>query len=331
MPCSRLRRNPKKVSIMNNVSAMPVQAGFVFIGIFVGLVFAGLLGKYLRTRRPDTPQPLLDSLISRLSVWWVMTIVLLLAFWFGNIGAVLLFLMISFTSLREFMTRVYRNRSAHNAVAACFYILLPLQYYFVLTDWYSMFTVLVPVYAFLILPVIVCLSGENSGFFERTAKIQWGAMITVFCLSHVPALINLPIAGFEDKNILLILFMIAVVQGSDVFQYLFGKLLGTRPIMPHILPDKTLAGTLGGIAAATAFAAALFWLTPFTPVQAAAIGLMLAVCGFFGDVVMSIIKQNFGIKDWGRMIRGHGGMLDRVDSICFAAPIFFHIVRYYWA
>lgn len=316
---------------MNAVhNPLPIQAGFVFFGFFVILTFATLFGQWLLKRQNNVPNATISNLNARIFSWWVMLIVLLFAFWFDQIGATLLFFLISFASLREFMTLIYRRRSDHNAIAACFYILLPLQYYFVLTNWYGMFAVFIPVYAFLVLPIISGLSGDTVGLFERTAKIQWGAMITIFCLSHVPAIMTLDIPNFANKNILLLIFMITVVQSSDVLQYVFGQLFGKRKIMPALSPNKTVAGTVGGIATATVLATGLYWLTPFTPFQAAVIGLITCMMGFFGGLVMSGIKRSYGVKNWGKMINGHGGMLDRVDSICFAAPVFFHLVRYYW-
>lgn len=315
---------------MNSMSMLPVQAGFVFMGIFAGLLVASLIGQFLSRRYEHQPHPTINELNARISSWWVMTIVLLFAFWFGHIGATLLFLAISFAALREFMTLAYRRRSDHNVIAACFYILLPLQYYFVLINWYGMFGALIPVYAFLILPIIASLSGDTSNFIERAAKIQWGAMISIFCLSHVPALMILPIAGFEDRHILLLIFMIAVVQINDVFQYLFSHLLKGKPIFADLLPHKTLRGSIVALVGSTLLAACLYRITPFSAVQAALIGAILSLLGMSGNIVMAAIKRSFGIQTWSRLIRGHGGMLDRVDSICFAAPVFFHIVNYYW-
>lgn len=308
---------------------LPIQAGFVFLGIFAVLILATLIGNLLRKYRPNSTT--VEDFGSRVSTWWVMMVILLLAFGFGDIGATFLFFLISFAALREFMTLIYRRRSDHNAIAACFYILLPLQYYFVLTNWYGMFAALIPVYAFLILPIIAAFSGDTNGLFERTAKIQWGAMVTIFCLSHVPALMTLEVINFQDQNILLLIFMILVVQVNDVLQYILGKLFrSSRPIMPALSPDKTIVGTIGGISCASLLAASLYWLTPFTPLQAALIGFIISLMGFFGSMVMTGIKHSYGVQNWGRMMYRHGGMLDRVDSICFAAPVFFHLVRYYW-
>jgi phosphatidate cytidylyltransferase len=155
-------------------------------------------------------------------------------------------------------------------------------------------------------------------------------MICVYCLSHVPALLTLDIPGFEGRGVLLVVFLVLTVQSSDVFQYLWGKLFGRHKVAPAISPSKTLEGLVGGVLTATAVGAALWWITPFSPLQAGLVALVINVLGFFGGFVLSAIKRDRGVKDWGSMIEGHGGMLDRVDSISFSAPIFFHIVRYWW-
>jgi phosphatidate cytidylyltransferase len=155
-------------------------------------------------------------------------------------------------------------------------------------------------------------------------------MICVYCLSHVPALLTLQIAGYEGRNALLVVFLVLTVQSSDVFQYVWGKLLGKHKVSPAISPSKTVEGLVGGVLTSTAVGAALWWITPFSPLEAGLIALVINMMGFFGGFVLSAIKRDRGVKDWGAMIEGHGGMLDRVDSISFSAPIFFHIVRYWW-
>ena len=309
--------------------SQPPQVATIFIGVFAVLLLASIIGEFLK-RRHGAANDTVSNLNSRIYAWWLMSLVLLFAFWLGRIGTTVLFFLISFAALREFMSLVYNRRSDYSSMVMCFYLLLPVQYYFVLDQWYGMFSIFIPVYGFLLLPIIASLAGDTGHFLERTAKIQWAVMISIFCLSHVPALMNLQIAGFEGHNILLLVFLVAVVQASDVLQYIWGKLLGRRKIMPALSPSKTVAGTVGGIASATLLAASLYWITPFSPFQAAFIGLIICIMGFLGGLVMSAIKRDRGVKDWGNLIQGHGGMLDRVDSICFAAPIFFHLVRYFW-
>ena len=309
---------------------MVPQAGWIFAGVFMVLVVASAIGQWLK-RKHGADNATITNLNARIYAWWIMTLVLLAAFVFGRAGTTILFFLISFAALREFMTLVYRRRSDYYSMAACFYVLLPVQYYFVFDQWYGMFSVFIPIYGFLLLPIIASMSGNTENFLERTAKTQWMAMICIFCLSHVPALLFLNLDGFANQNnILLLIFMIGVVQASDVLQYVWGKLVGGPKIMPALSPSKTVSGTVGGIVSATLLAALMAPITPFTAWQAAGIGLVVCLMGFFGGLVMSAIKRDHGVKDWGNMIQGHGGMLDRVDSICFAAPVFFHIVRYFW-
>jgi len=179
--------------------------------------------------------------------------------------------------------------------------------------------------------MVAALRGDVPNFMQRTATLQWGLMICVFCISHMPALLTLRIPDYEERNAFLLVFLILIVQSSDVLQYVWGKLFGRTKIAPQVSPSKTVEGFLGGVACATVLGAALWWITPFTPLQAAAISLAIALMGFLGGLVMSAIKRDRGVKDWGAMIEGHGGMLDRLDSVCFSAPIFFHIVRYWWS
>ena len=308
---------------------LPFSLWWLFLAILAILITASSIGSILALKY-GSQNPTISNLNARINAWWVMTLVLVLAFVTGHIGSTFLFFLVSFAALRECLSLVYSRRGDYAVLVACFYVVLPVQYYFVLTDWYGMFSIFIPVYGFLLLPIIASLGGDTDHFLARTAKIQWAVMISIFCLSHVPALMNLKIAGFEGQNILLLVFLVAVVQASDVLQYVWGKLLGKRKIMPALSPSKTVAGTVGGIASATLLAAALYPMTPFSPFQAALIGLIICIMGFLGGLVMSAIKRDRGVKDWGNLIHGHGGMLDRVDSVCFAAPVFFHVVRYFW-
>jgi len=156
-------------------------------------------------------------------------------------------------------------------------------------------------------------------------------MVTVYCLSHAPALLMLPLPGAPDRNALLLFYLLLVVQMSDVMQYVFGKLFGKTKIAPLVSPSKTVEGFIGGGIAATLIGAAMWWITPFTPLQSAAMAAVIVMMGFLGGLTLSAVKRSLGAKDWGVMIEGHGGVLDRTDSICFAAPMFFHIVRFFYS
>ena len=303
----------------------------LFAGVFSVLVIATVIGRILKSRLgPDADRRTVDNLNARVNTWWIMVALIAFSIASGDTGVIILFALISFQCLREFISLTYTRRADYRALLWTFFFFLPLQYYLIAIEWYGLFSILIPVYAFLLLPISASLGKDTTRFLERSAKLQWALMICVYCLSHVPALLTLEIPGYANGNTGLVLFLIVVVQSSDVFQYVWGKLLGKHKLAPEVSPSKTWEGLVGGIATASALGAALWWLTPFTPLQAGAVALCINILGFFGGLVLSAIKRDRGVKDWGSLIEGHGGMLDRVDSISFAAPVFFHILRYWW-
>ena len=303
----------------------------LFGGLIITLIIASSIGYGLKFKVGfSTPHAVIDNLNARINAWWVMILIIFAAA-LGFYGVIGLFFVISFMALREFLSLLYIRRGDHLALAACFYVILPIQYILVAIDWFSMFTIFIPVYGFLFLPILSALLGDTAHFLDRSTKVQWALMISVFCISHIPAILTLDIEGFEDKKLLLMIFLILVVQSSDVLQYVWGKLFGKHKIAPKLSPSKTIEGFVGGGVSASVLGGLLYWLTPFNPVQAVLMSLLICLMGFLGGLVMSAMKRSMGVKDWGNMISGHGGMLDRMDSLCFAAPIFFHVVRYYWA
>ena len=288
---------------------------------------------YLLQRRlsPDGSNAVIENLNDRIRAWWVMVILMGLALIGGRTGATLLFAVCSFAALREFVTLTDTRRADHWALAAAFFVVLPVQYYLIWIGWYGLYSIFIPVYAFLLMPIVAALRGDTDHYLTRIAEVQWALMICVFCVSHVPALLSLEIPGFEGRNVLLIAFLVIVVQSSDVLQYVWGKLLGRTKIAPKLSPSKTVEGFAGGALSATLVGVGLSWMTPFTPLQAALLSLVIVLMGFFGGLVMSAIKRDRGVKDWGQLIAGHGGFIDRLDSVVFSAPIFFHLVRYWWS
>ncbi|HRG56076.1 MAG TPA: phosphatidate cytidylyltransferase, partial [Lacunisphaera sp.] len=239
-----------------------------------------------------------------------------------------LFGFMSFFALREFITLTPTRPGDHRTLFWAFFIITPLQYYLVAMEWYGLFSILIPVYAFILVPTRSALAGDSEHFLERTAKIQWALMVCVYCVSHVPALLTLKVKGYEGQNAKLLLFFVLVMQISDVLQYVWGKTFGRHAIVPTISPNKTVEGFWGGVLSATAIGTALWWATPFKWWEAGLFSFLLTLMGFFGGLVMSAIKRDRGVKDYGTMIEGHGGVMDRIDSLCFAAPVFFHLVRY---
>lgn len=294
------------------------------------LAVASLVSLILRLRAGSQPNPVLDNLSARIRAWWIMIILLGAAVLAGRHAVTLLFAFVSFAALREFITLTPTHRADHLAIFLSFFVVLPMQYWLVWIDWYGFFAVLIPVYAFLVLPTAAVVFGDPQQFLARTAETQWGLMISVYCISHVPALLTLDIPGYRGRNTLLVAFLLIVVQSSDVLQYVWGKLLGRHKVAPNVSPSKTVEGLVGGAACATALGACLWRMTPFCAWQAASMALVATLMGFLGGLVMSAIKRDRGVKDWGHLIEGHGGMLDRLDSVAFSAPIFFHLTRYFF-
>ncbi|MBB5041284.1 phosphatidate cytidylyltransferase [Shinella fusca] len=302
----------------------------LFLGLVAVLATASLVAGVLSWRAAKPLPSTLENLNARIKAWWIMVAGISVAFLFGKGGVVLLFAFVSFAALREYVTLTNTRRADRWTLLGMFLVVIPVQYYLIWIDWYGLYSIFVPVYCFLAMPALTAIRGDTSRFLERVSEQQWGIMLSVYCISHVPALVTLPIPGNEGRGLLLIAFLIATVQGSDVLQYIFGKLFGRHKVAPTVSPSKTWEGLIGGLASASLLGAGLWWLTPFSPLEAGTLAALAAVMGFFGGLVASAIKRDRGVKDWGHMIEGHGGMLDRADSLVFAAPVFFHIVRYAW-
>ncbi len=301
-------------------------------GIFGVLIVASVIGYILQQRlSPTGSNAAVENLNARINAWWVMVILIGIAFMAGRIGVLILFGFCSFAALREFITLINTKRADHWALAAAFFVVVPIQYFLLWAEQYGIFSIFIPVYAFLLMPIISVLRGDTERFLVRIAEVQWALMICVFCASHVPALLTLKIPGYEGRNVLLIAFLVIVVQLSDVLQYVWGKLFGRTKIAPRLSPSKTVEGFVGGIISATLIGTGLWWITPFTPLQAGLLAFVITLMGFFGGLVMSAIKRDRGVKDWGNLIEGHGGLIDRLDSVVFSAPIFFHLTRYWWS
>lgn len=303
----------------------------LFAIIFGLLVLFTIVGLILRLAvKGEGGRATVSNMNARIGAWWIMSVMMAGALLAGFTTTILLFAAISFLALREFITLTPTHRGDHRALFWTFFVFTPLQYLLIRRDWYGLFAILIPVYAFLFLPLRIALAGDTTRFFERTAKIQWGLMVCVYCVSYAPAVLILHIPGYNGREPALLLFLVVVTQLSDVFQYVWGKLLGKHRLAPQVSPNKTWEGLIGGGITAAALGASLYWATPFSPKQAALLSLLIVSMGFAGGLVMSAIKRDRGVKDYGSVITGHGGVMDRIDSLCFAAPVFFHTVRWFW-
>jgi phosphatidate cytidylyltransferase len=307
---------------------MRVELQLILLVIGSVLAIASLAGLRLRVSvREGAMVGTVENLNTRIKAWWWIVLIFGSAVLAGRVAVILLFAAISFIALREFFTTAALQAGDRRAVISCFVLALPTQYALIAFGQYDWFTGFLPLFGLLFVPLLSVRGGDARNYLARTAELLRGLVICVYCISYVPALMMLHITGYQDRHILLVVFLILVTQTSDVLQYAWGKLAGRHKIAPNISPSKTVEGLIGGIVSATVLGAGLWWITPFTVVQAGAMAFLVALTGFLGGLVMSAIKRDRGVKDWSQFIPGHGGMLDRIDSVCFSAPIFFYLTR----
>ncbi|MEX2177828.1 MAG: phosphatidate cytidylyltransferase [Gemmatimonadaceae bacterium] len=305
--------------------------GRLVSGVVGLLVVASIVGIILSTRaKSEGAKKTVANLNARIRAWWVMVLVFGIAIKTGGLGSIILFGFASFMAMREFLTLTPTVRTDHTVLFWAFFIFAPLQYWLVGVQWYGMFSILIPVYAFVAIPTRMALAGDTTRFLERTSTVQWGLMACVYCVSHAPALLMLQVPEYAGNGATLLFYLVLIAQLNDVMQYVWGKLFGKHPIAPQVSPNKTWEGFIGGTITAVAVGTALYWATPFSPLVAAAMSLAITLMGFAGGLVMSAVKRDRGVKDYGSLIEGHGGVLDRIDSLLFAAPVFFHLTRFFF-
>ncbi|MEJ6397062.1 phosphatidate cytidylyltransferase [Yoonia sp. 208BN28-4] len=312
---------------MNSTTSDIILLTLGGVGILVALT---LFGELIRNRQaPGTQNPVLETYMTRVESWWGMVILISLALISGRLGVVILFMFASFAALREFLTLTAKARADHLSLALAFFAVLPLQYLFVWCEWEGLYTTFIPIYAFLLLPIVSAMRGNSTRFLIRVAETQWGLMITVFCVSHVPALMTLDFEGYGDRSVLLIAFLIMVVQLGDLLEYFFGRRIGKTKVAPDLSP-KTWEGIACGVGCATVIGGFLAWITPFGILGAMAMAGLASIVGMFGNLVFAAIKRDRGVKDWSHLIPGQGGFVDQLDSVVFAAPIFYHLTKFFW-
>ncbi|POT25730.1 phosphatidate cytidylyltransferase [Citrobacter freundii] len=293
--------------------------------IFALLLVATVVNGLLVWRRPDKDW---RELTLRIRTWWIIIVLFSLAILSPHWLALTFFALVSFMALKEFLTLV-PSRQTDRMPLLWMFIAIPVNYWLIGINWYGMFVVFIPVYAFLFLPVRMVIAGDTQGFLRYASQHHWSLMTTVFAFSHVAFLLVLPDDG-QQTGALLVLFLVGLTEFNDIAQYLWGKSIGRIKVMPRISPNKTLAGLVGGVATTTLMAALLGPLmTPLSIPLSLLAGFIIGISGFCGDVVMSAIKRDIGVKDSGTLLPGHGGILDRLDSLIFTAPVFFHFIRYF--
>jgi phosphatidate cytidylyltransferase len=291
------------------------------------LLILGTLIIFLLTQR--YPERNFRELRQRIQSWWWMAGLFILALLIDKLLSLIVLGLISFLALKEYLSLIPTRRADHRVLLWA-YLAIPIQYYWAHIHWYGMFIIFIPVYMFLLLPVRMVLIGETAGFLRAVGTLHWGLMTTVFSLSHAAYLLMLPdaknpIAGSAG----LLFFLVFLTEFNDIFQYIGGQLFGNHKIIPKVSPNKTWEGFLSGLFTTTLVATLIApWLTPLHLWQAIIAGLLIATTGFFGDVSISALKRDLGIKDTGELLPGHGGILDRVDSLTYTAPLFFHFIYY---
>jgi phosphatidate cytidylyltransferase len=300
----------------------------VIAAVWCCLALASLIVAFIsRRKEPGSSSELQD----RTRTWWWIISILTIVVILGPNAAVIAIAIISFLAFREFHS-VVPVRRVDRAILALAYLAIPIQFYFAWSRYFSMFAIFIPVYAFATFSAATVFVGETKGFIRSNATLVWALMLTVYNISHLAFLAKLPLkVETAAGGMGLLLFVLILVQFNDVAQFVWGRLFGRARIVPKVSPGKTWEGFLGGAVTTTGLAMLLApLLTPFSIGPAAAIGLLLAIMGFVGDITLSAVKRDLGIKDAGALLPGHGGILDRVDSLTFAAPIAFHVIRFFY-
>ena len=318
--------------------------------VLVTLAIASLIGQWLRNQPSESINPaLVRRFRQRLNSWWLMCAVLVFGLLLRPIGTVILFGLVSFWALREFITMAPTRRGDHRALFWALIVFTPLQYVLIslsLGDWrwtsgkpvdfYGLYSIMIPVYASLLVPARIAISGDHKRFLERSAQITVGLLICVYSLSYAPALLDLKLTTsggvpWNGSVAGLLFFFILVSQLSDIFQWAWGQLVGKTLIAAEVSASLTWEGFAGGTLCTGLIGALLCWATPFRIWEAACMSMIVAVMGMCGGMTMSAIKRDRGVTDYGSLVLGHAGVLDRIDTLCFAAPVFYHLMRFFFS
>jgi phosphatidate cytidylyltransferase len=309
------------------------QVGLLFVALF-GLLALATLISFSRSFQdvPAEQAALRERYARELRALWFGALLFWVAWASGPLGSTLLFGLVSFIALREFVTLTHTRRADHRALLLAFFVILPAQYVLVGTGLINAFTVFIPVYVFFAIPVISALANDPFRFLERTAKIQWGITVTVYGMSHAPALLLLDLPNYRERGAFLVLFLVLVVVAAQLGQELASRRLRRRPVARAISRSFSWRAFGAGAGAAALVGVLLYWVTPFKPLAALAMGAIAGAAGTLGEFVMMALKRDAGVRNFrgGSSVTGAVGLLDRVAPLCFAAPVFFHSVRWYF-
>jgi len=312
------------------------QVGLLFVlvfGVLTVISVAAFVMSLKDTHEDDLHTQKLKEFSGLLRTSWLMSTVFWIGWTLGETVATVLFGMVAFFALREFITLSPTRQGDHRSLVLAFFVVLPMQFALVITRRFDLVTVFIPVYVFLAIPVVSALADDPQRFLERNAKLQWGIMVCVYGISHVPALLLLKFPNYDGKNAFLVFFLVFVVQSCMIVEHLVGRKLQRPPSAPNVSKSFNWASWLIAVVAASLLGGLLAGLTPFKPAQAVAMAFIACVSGSLGHLVMKALKRDRGIPNWGKRgvgVTGASGLLDRVDALCFGAPIFFHSVRWYF-
>ena len=307
--------------MMDSIAMLFSGKSGIVIGVILGLLLLATLvvRVFFRTS---------TELKDRVQSWWIIVLAFVVGAMLHTTVAMFFFALISYLALKEYFTLIPTRRTDRRIIFYA-YLSIVIQYWFASIQWYGMFIIWIPVYLFLLLPFRQVLIGDTKGFLEHTSRVQWGLMMFVFGLSHIAYMMTLPVLnGHDVGGKELVLYLVLLTELNDILQYLWGKTLGKHKIIPKVSPNKTVEGFLGAFFTLSFLGVAFSFLTPFTWIQALLAGMLISSAGFIGDVVISMVKRDIGVKDSGNLLPGHGGILDRIDSLTYTAPLFFHYTYY---
>ena len=310
-----------------NINLLTDEVLYVLIGIVAVLIISTIITKIMKQKNNSSG---LKEVEMRIRSWWIMFIIFTFALIIHSTISLIFMALLCFLALKEYFSLIPFNR-AHRLVLFWAYMTIPIQFLLIYFGLYGMFIVFIPVYMFLLIPIQAIIVGETKNFLRSIATVQWGVMLMVFGLSHLAFLLVLPGREESVAGAGLVLFLVVLTQANDVAQFIWGKMLGKKKIVPKVSPNKTWAGFSGGVLTTTVLAVILAPLiTPFSLFASIIAGLYIGLTGFIGDVNISALKRDLNIKDTSAIIPGHGGILDRVDSLTYTAPLFFHFTRYFY-
>ncbi|HIS89334.1 TPA: phosphatidate cytidylyltransferase [Candidatus Avigastranaerophilus faecigallinarum] len=307
----------EQILLTNNVKLCII---ILYIVLFLITLYAYIMSKVKENS---------SNLFTRMKSFWIIVILFTIAFMFNKLTAVFFIMLISYLALKEFFSMIPTRRSDRRVLLWA-YLSIPIQFYFIYTNWIVMFYLFIPLYLFILIPLRMVMVGDTEGFLKSCGIIHWALMTCVYAIGYFAVYFSIPNEINPQGGALgLLLFILIITISNDFMQYVFGKSMGKNKITPNVSPNKTWEGFIGG-AISTAVLSMLIApiLTPLSIIQAGIVGLIIAIAGFFGDITMSAIKRDIGVKDTGALLPGHGGILDRLDSMIFTVPLFFHYIAY---